>query len=85
MPERGEKPSSVHRRLWRVVRIRRTDEARVADLVQDQAPEAERQTASRAVDDLVVVVRFKLGSPWENRCVESFNGNLRDKLLGQDG
>ena len=26
LPERGEKPSSVHRRLWRVVRIRRTDE-----------------------------------------------------------
>ena len=59
MPERGEKPSSVHRRLWRVVRIRRTDEARVADLVQDQAPEAERQTASRAVDDLVVVAEFR--------------------------
>ncbi len=30
-------------------------------------------------------VRFKPGSPWENRCVELFNGNLRDKLLGQDG
>ena len=59
LPERGEKPSSVHRRLWRVVRIRRTDEARVADLVRDQAPEAERQTASRAVDDLVVVAEFR--------------------------
>ena len=50
LPERVEKPGSVHRRLWRVVRIRRTDEARVADLVLDQAPEAERQTVSRAVD-----------------------------------
>ena len=59
LPERGEKPSSVHRQLWRVVRIRRTDEARVADLVRDQAPEAERQTASRAVDDLVVVAEFR--------------------------
>ena len=59
LPERGEKPSSVHRRLWRVVRIRRTDEARVADLVRDQAPEDERQTASRAVDDLVVVAEFR--------------------------
>ena len=39
LPERGEKPSSVHRRLWRVGRIRRTDEGRVADLVRDQAPE----------------------------------------------
>ena len=59
LPERGEKPSSVHRRLWRVGRIRRTDEGRVADLVRDQAPEAERQTASRAVDDLVVVAEFR--------------------------
>ena len=59
LPERGEKPSSVHRRLWRVVRIRRTDEARVADLVRDQAQEAERQTASRAVDDLIVVAEFR--------------------------
>ena len=59
LPERGEKPSSVHRRLWRVGRIRRTDEGRVADLVRDQAPEAEHQTASRAVDDLVVVAEFR--------------------------
>ena len=59
LPERGEKPSSVDRRLWRVGRIRRTDEGRVADLVRDQAPEAERQTASRAVDDLVVVAEFR--------------------------
>ena len=33
LPERGEKPSSVDRRLWRVGRIRRTGEGRVADLV----------------------------------------------------
>ena len=59
LPERGEKPSSVHRRLWRVGRIRRPDEGRVADLVRDQAPEAERQTAIRAVDDLVVVAEFR--------------------------
>ena len=31
----------------------------MADLVRDQAPEAERQTASRAVDDLVVVAEFR--------------------------
>lgn len=24
------------------------------------------------------------GSPWENGCVESFNGNLRDELLGRE-
>ena len=38
LPERGEKPSSVHRRLWRVGRIRRTDEGRVADLVLAPGP-----------------------------------------------
>ena len=31
----------------------------MADLVRDQAPEDERQTASRAVDDLVVVAEFR--------------------------
>ena len=52
---RREKPSSVDRRLWRVGRIRRTDNGRVADLVRQQDPETEPQTGSRAVDDLVVV------------------------------
>ncbi len=33
LPVRGEKPSSVDHRLWRVDRIRRTDEGRMADLV----------------------------------------------------
>jgi transposase InsO family protein len=23
----------------------------------------------------------RIGNPWQNGCVESFNGNLRDKLL----
>ena len=59
LPERGEKPNSVDRRLWRVGGIRRTDEGRVADLVQQQAASAENQTASRAVDDLVVVAEFR--------------------------
>ena len=59
LPKRGEKPSSVDRRLWRVGRIRRTDEGRMADLVQHQDPEAEHQTASRAVVDLVVVAEFR--------------------------
>ena len=59
LPERGEKPSNVDRRLWRVGRIRQTHEGRVADLVRKQAPEAEQLTASRAVDDLVVVAEFR--------------------------
>ena len=58
LPARGEQPSSVDCRLWRVGRIRRTGEGRVADLVQQQAPEAEPQTARRAIDDLVVVAEF---------------------------
>lgn len=59
LPERGEKPTSVDRRLWRVVRIRRTNEGREADLVPQQHTETEQQRASRAVDDLVVVAEFR--------------------------
>ena len=59
LPEQRKKPSSVDRRLWRVGRIRRTDEGRVADLFRKQGPEAEFQTASRAVDDLVVIAEFR--------------------------
>ena len=59
LPARGEQPSSVDCRLWRVSRIRRTGDGRVADLVQQQAPEADPQTARRAVDDLVVVAEFR--------------------------
>lgn len=59
LPERSEKPSNVDRRLWRVGRIRQTDEGRVADLVSTQTPEAEQHSASRAVEDLVVVAEFR--------------------------
>ena len=47
------------RRLERVDRIRRTDAGRVADQVRQQAPKPEHQTASRAVDDLVVIPEFR--------------------------
>ena len=59
LPKRGEKPSSVDCRLWRVGRIRQTDEGRVADLFLQQDPEAGQETVSRAVDDLVVVAEFR--------------------------
>ena len=59
LPKRGEKPSSVDHRLWRVDRIRRTDEGRVAALVRQQDPEADHQIVSRAVDDLVVIAEFR--------------------------
>ena len=59
LPERGEKPSSVDRRLWRVGRTRRASQERVADLVRQQDPEAEIQVVSRAVVDLVVIAEFR--------------------------
>ena len=59
LAERGEKPTSVDNRLWRVDRIRRRGQARVADLVRQQDPEAEPEMDSRAVEDLVVIAEFR--------------------------
>ena len=59
LPKRRAKPSSVDRRVWRVGQIRRTNAGRVADLFRHQGPEDEHQTASRAVDDLVVAAEFR--------------------------
>ncbi len=59
LPKRGEKPDGVDRRLWRVSRIRKPGGRRVADLVRHQDPEVGHQTASRAIDDLVVVAEFR--------------------------
>lgn len=59
LPDRGEPASRVDRRLWRVVRIRRTDDGRTADLVLKDGPVAEPDVASRACDDLVVVAEFR--------------------------
>lgn len=59
LPERGQKPSSVGCELWRVERLRRARQGRVADLMRRPTPESERQTATRAVDDLVVVAEFR--------------------------
>ena len=59
LPERGERPSSVDRRVWRVDRIRRKGRGRVADLVRQQDLEAGLETESRAVEDLVVIAEFR--------------------------
>ena len=59
LAERGERPSSVDRRVWRVDRIRRKGRGRVADLVRQQDPEAGLETESRAVEDLVVIAEFR--------------------------
>lgn len=58
-PERGEKSDSVDRRLWWVNRIRQTDDGPVADFVRRQDSEAEPQTASRVLDDAVVIAQFR--------------------------
>ena len=59
LPERGRGPNSVDRRLWRVSRFRRTEHGRVAELFRRQGPETALLTATRAVDDLVVVAEFR--------------------------
>ena len=59
LPARGEKPSSVDRRLWRVDRIRQTSRGRVADLVPHHDRGVNEQRTNRAVKDLVVIAEFR--------------------------
>ena len=59
LPKRGEKPNSVDRRLWRVGRILQTEGGRIAEMVPQQTPEIRYETASRTVDNLVVVAEFR--------------------------
>ena len=59
LPKRGEQPSRVDDQLWRVDRIRRTSQGRLADLIRHEDAEAEFQIARRAVDDLIVVAEFR--------------------------
>ena len=59
LPERGKRPNSVDGRVWRVEQIVRTHKQPVASLVRRDSPSSERQTASRAVHDLVVVAEFR--------------------------
>ena len=59
LPKRGENRSSVDGRLWQVGRIRRAAKGHVADLVRQQDSEAKAETASRTIDDVVVVAEFR--------------------------
>ena len=59
LPERGKKPNSVDRRIWRVDRITRSKGSQVASLIRRQDSETEAQSMSRPVDDLVVVAEFR--------------------------
>ena len=59
LPERGKKPNSVDRRIWRVDQIVRTRNGQVANLIRRQDSETEVQTITRPVDDLVVIAEFR--------------------------
>ncbi|MBZ0144656.1 MAG: hypothetical protein K8F56_13850 [Rhodocyclaceae bacterium] len=59
LPERGMKPSSVDRRLWRVAMIRRTEAGPIAELVRQESPEAPAESTKRLVEDLVVIAEFR--------------------------
>ena len=59
VPERGENPGRVDQTLWRVTRVRQTPKGRLADLARLQEPSGELQTASRPVQDLLVVAEFR--------------------------
>ena len=59
LPERGKESDSVDRGIWRVDQVQRARRGQVAHLVRWQNPEADPQTATRAVKDLVVVAEFR--------------------------
>ena len=59
LPKRGDEPHTVDGRIWRVDRIGRTGDGRVAHLVGRRQPDADPEIASRAVEDLVVVAEFR--------------------------
>ncbi|MER7979557.1 DNA methyltransferase [Streptomyces sp. NPDC095817] len=57
---RGADPKSVDQRLWRVMRIARTDDGRVASLARQVSPDSDEfETAIRDCDHLIVVAEFR--------------------------
>ncbi len=56
---RGKPQRSVEQRLWRVTAIARTPDGRAATLARQDTPDSEVETATRAVDDLIVVAEFR--------------------------
>lgn len=59
LAERGQPAHSVDRRLWQVTGFQGGKGQRVAKLARRDAPEDALETASRAVEDLVVVAEFR--------------------------
>jgi len=50
----------------------------------DNGPEFTSKAIRRWLSDMGVRMLFEPGSPWENGCIESFNGKLRDELLNRE-
>ncbi len=59
LARRGKKPTGIDGRLWRVARIRRGDEGAIADLLPLREATEDPETATRAVEDLIVVAEFR--------------------------
>ena len=59
LAERGQPAHSVDRRLWQVTGFQGGKGTRVAKLARRDAPDDELETASRRVEDLVVVAEFR--------------------------
>lgn len=59
VPERGVAVGRVDERIWRVVSITSTDQDRVVSLVRQVSPDGALETATRSIDDLVVVAEFR--------------------------
>ena len=59
LPERGDAPGTADGRVWMVESLARTEDRVTARLVRRETPEAEPESAERAVEDLVVVAEFR--------------------------
>ena len=59
LPERGVSAGSVDKRFWRVASVTDTDHGRVASLIRQASFDGELETATRPIEDLVVVAEFR--------------------------
>ena len=59
LARRGTMPTGVDGRLWRVVRVGRGEEGAIADLLPLREATEGQETATRPVEDLVVVAEFR--------------------------
>lgn len=59
LPRRGTRSKGVDSRLWRVGRIHWNEDGSVAELFPLRQAPVDQETATRAVEDLVVVAEFR--------------------------